>query len=137
MKHKTVDELLAELLDLSEKEFHGPFPYADCRKLTSKEVKRYEDFTADLNTYFYYIVSHSSGVKKVLRWPRERLLESQKWLAKSFFERFPKYKPLEPLINASNTPDLYTRMALCERMRTGLLDLFSNLLAEQPSPVAA
>ncbi|MEJ7712466.1 MAG: YxiJ family protein [Pyrinomonadaceae bacterium] len=137
MKHKTVDELLAELLDLSEREFHGPFPYADCWKLISKEVKRYEDLTADLNTYFYYITSHSSGVKNILKWPRERILESQKWLAKSLFERFPKYKPLELLINEFNTPDLYTRMALCERMRTQLLDLFSNLLTAQPSPVAA
>lgn len=136
MKTITVDELATELLSLYKEEYRGPFPYTDSRKLVSEDAERYQDLVPDLNVYFYQIASHCNGVKKVLKWQRERLLESQTWLAKSFFEAFPKYKPLESLITESNTPDLYSRMILCEKLRAKLLDLLSRLLSEQPSPVA-
>ncbi|MDQ3254788.1 MAG: YxiJ-like family protein [Acidobacteriota bacterium] len=137
MKHVDSSELVSELSSLYQTDSRNPFPYAGCRKLLRAGGGNYEDLIPDLNTYFYNIASHSGGVKKILKWPKERLLEARKKLEKSFFEVYPEYKPLEIMITKSDTPDLYEALALHERARMKLLDLLSQLLKEQPSPVAA
>jgi hypothetical protein len=131
MKNTSVDQLVGKLLRLHEKTLPRPFPYADCRKIKGNEDELYGDLIPDLNTYFYGIASPSGAVNKLLQRPKDHLLESQSWLSKSFFERWPQYKPLEPLITESNTPDLYAELMLHEKIRTTLLKLLSQLLTEQ------
>lgn len=131
MKQVNVKELAGELQHLHQEEFHSPFPYKDCRKLFSEADGAYEDLIPDLNSHFYNIASHCSGARKILKWSSERLLESREQLSESFLVKYPQYKPLELMITNVNTPDLYARLELCERLRTNLLELLFELLRKQ------
>ncbi len=131
MQRRTVSQVVNELLRLYEVDCKRPFPYADSRKLMKEDSVRYDNLIAHLDLYFYEIASHCGGVKKIVGWPVERLLESQKRLRESFFARHPEYKLLEPSISESNTPELHTTLLRHERMRKELVDLLSMLLAER------
>lgn len=132
MERMNVNKLASELQHLYQAEFHSPFPYKDCRKLLSEANEDYEDLIPDLDSYFYNIASHCGGVRKILKWSNEQLLKSREQLGESFFVKYPQYKPLEPMITNVNTPDLYARLELCERLRVNLLELLFELLSELP-----
>jgi hypothetical protein len=126
MDDKFVNEMIIELSNLYE-ESHGPFPYSDCRKLIGKEVKRYEDLTADLNMYFSTIAGYCSWGKRILKWSNDQVKEAEARLEKTFFEKYPQYGALKHLITEANTPDLYKEMTVYESMRALLLSVFSQL----------
>ena len=59
------------------------------------------------------------------------MLEAQKKLEKSFFEKYPEYKPLGSMMSQSKAPDLYPYFATYERMRIKLLEFLSQLSVEK------
>lgn len=95
MKRRSVAEVVDKLVRSHEEDCQRPFPYADSRKLRQEDTDRYDNLIAHLVLYFYEISSHCGGVKKILKWPNERLLKSLERLRKSFFDRHPEYKLLE------------------------------------------
>lgn len=131
MQRRSISQVANELLRFYEGECQRPFPYADSRKLIKEDSVRYDNLIAHLDLYFYEIASHCGGVKKILEWPVERLLDSQERLRNSFFERYPEYKLLESSITESNTPELHATLLQHESMRKDLVDLLSLLLAER------
>ena len=130
MEFNSTEELASALLHAYEEDLGKPFPYQGARKLRQEGGEVYEGFIPDLNMYFYNIASHCGGVKKILKWPKEKLQEAQEKLNQSFFDRHARYKPLEPLVTGANPPDLYACLMQHERMRIGLLKLLSRLLSE-------
>jgi hypothetical protein len=133
MAQNPTDELVRQLLQLKETfEAHvGPFPYEDCRHILESAGVGDSDLIPDLDTYFYEIWSHTTGVKRLLTWPKETLSNSIYWRSMSFFERHPEYRALEPMITASEAPQLHARLELYERARQLLLALLGRLLAQQ------
>jgi len=63
--------------------------------------------------------------RAILKWPEEEVREARTKLARSFFERYPQYAPLEALINETDTPDLFVKLSLHEKLRTSLLSLLT------------
>lgn len=131
MRRRSVAEIADKLFRFYKEDCHDPFPYADSRKLLREDTERYDNLIAHLDLYFYEIASHCGGVQKILKWPSERLRESQQRLRASFFDRHPEYRVLESSITKSNTPKLHAALTQHESMRNDLLGLLSLLLAER------
>jgi len=89
----------------------------------------------DLDLYCLDLAGYASWGKKILDWPREKMLEARAKVEKSFFELHPKYLPLAPLITEMKTPDLASRMAIYEKLRIEILNLLSGLLSEKPDKI--
>ena len=116
------------LYQMSQKD-QGPFPYEDCRKLLQEAGNNlYGDLVPDLNTYFYEIYSYSAGARNLVAWSSEELVQSRKLFHKSFFDRYPQYAPLQPVINQDNVPTLAQRMSLYDQMRVKLTKFIKVLI---------
>lgn len=131
MEDRQINEAAAALLEVYEEKFHHPFPYEDCRVLLRKE--QHQDLIPDLDAYFYNIASHCFGIENVLKWSSAKLEASRKALSQSFFEKHSQYKQLEQHITDVDTPNLYARFRVCERLRADLTHLISQLLRRQSS----
>ena len=135
MSTYTSQVLADQILHLS-KRLDGPFPYEDCRQVLAQlrenpdlqSVKRYEDLIPDLDSYFYLVDSHSSGVEYVIRWQSSELVVSQRLLKKSFFQTYTKYREIEWMINELNTPKLHMMLTVSNELRVMLQKLMQDLI---------
>jgi hypothetical protein len=125
-------EAADELRRLYEKELRKPFPYEDCKRVMEESGMKGTVLIPDLDIYWSDLAGYASLGKKILNWPRGKMLEARARMEKSFFELHPKYLSLAPLITEMKTPDLTSRMALYEKLRVEMIDLLSRLLSEQP-----
>ncbi len=116
-----------ELVRASKADARGDFPRVDCQRIMAQAGPGYENLASDLDTYSYDIWSPSSGVKKLSQKPEPWRRELKEYLSKSFFARYPKYAPLETMINQDDTPGLSRRLALFDQMRQNLLSYLSEL----------
>lgn len=122
----------ADTLYQMSQEDQGPFPYEDCKKLLREAGNNlYDDLVPDLNTYFYEIYSYSAGAKNLVAWSSEELTPSRNLFYKSFFDRYPKYTPLQTIINKDNVPTLAQRISLYDQIRLSLTKFISILIDEQ------
>ena len=128
MSSKTIEQMVDELLHLYEEKRRSPFPRTGCRKILRGSGDRYEGLIPDLDLYFSDIAGYCSWGRKILHWPKEKVQEVKDGLGRSFFEKYPKYKPLEPMITESHTPDLHAKLRLYETMRTRLIELLNRIL---------
>lgn len=131
MSNSNIKVITGELLQLYEEKRRSPFPYAGCGKILRETGQRYDGLIPDLDLYLSSIAGYCSWGHGILKWPKEKIEETKERLSRSFFEIYPQYKPLMPMITESATPDLYTDLALHEKMRLKLLDILSRLLDEQ------
>jgi hypothetical protein len=134
---KFTEELTKQIEDLAQG-LTGAFPYEDCRTILhqvkseqSGKVKRYESLIPDLDSYFYLVEAHSSGLGQILNWESVRLAQSEKMLKRSFFQTHPKYRPLEWRINQINTPELYRHLAVSDQLRLLIMEMIDQLLAQE------
>jgi hypothetical protein len=100
-----------------------PFPRADCKKLLEHDNEQYHHLVMHLDFFFTDVVGYCRQGQAILKWPEEKVHEARTRLSRSFFERYPQYAPLEALINETDTPDLFVKLSLHERLRTSLLSL--------------
>jgi hypothetical protein len=128
--HLQAEELAEEVKRIYLEEAGGPFPYEGCRWLKS-EFGDFEGLTPDLNTWQMDIAGHSSMGKSVLSWSAEKVLQSRGAMSLSFFEKHPEYALLERHITEKETPDLFDKLSVYNRMRKKLLELYDFLLTEQ------
>lgn len=129
--------LVDQVLQLQQK-FRGPFPYADCKKLWQQiqenylqEARRYEDLIPDLDSYFYIVDAHASGVEEVVKWDNLKLIHARGFLKNSFYQMHVRYKPIEGMINQINTPQLYEKVAISNQLRAMLLRLIADQMLIQ------
>lgn len=118
---------IEELLKLYHEDRGKPFPYSDAKKLRKHSGEAYEGLIPDLDLFSSEIAGYCSWGKGILKWSRDKVAEAQQTIGRSFFDRFPQYKPLEPLITQENVPDLYASLRLHEEVRVMLLDLFTQM----------
>jgi hypothetical protein len=131
MEQANSQEIARALMCLYEESCQTPFPYEDSRKLLREEKGQYEGLIPSLDFYFSTIAGYCSWGKRILKWNEEKIKEAKDLLGKSFFEKYPQYKPLEQMVTEANTPALYKELVAYETMRLNLLRLLS-LLASQP-----
>jgi YxiJ-like protein len=127
MNNEANEQLIDAILRRLEEKRQHPFPYDGCRKILRESDNRYENLIPDLDIYFSDIAGYCSWGKKILDWPKEKIQEAKERLEEDFFEKYPKYKPLEPMLTETNVPDLHAELALYETMRTKLLQLLTRL----------
>ncbi len=129
---------IIEQIGRLSKEWGGAFPYDDCRTILHQvqeqslvERKKYADLIPDLDNYFDMVEMHAAGVEFVKKWDGLRLAQSAALVKPSFFQRYPKYRPLEWRVNQINTPELYRWLAVSDQLRRLLMTLMSELTQEQ------
>jgi hypothetical protein len=129
--------LAGQVLQL-QKEFRGPFPYADCKKLWQQiqedylqEAGRYEDLIPDLDSYFYIVDAHASGVEELVTWDGIKMVHARGLLKNSFYQMHTRYKPIESMINQINTPTLYEKVAISNQLRAMLLTIIADQMLNQ------
>ena len=130
MKCVTIEEQADEVLRLF-KESCRPFPYAGCRALIRDSGEAYEGLIPDLDLYFSEIAGYCSWGRTIPKWSKEKLFEARNKLSKSFFDKHPKFQPLQPAVSETGTPDMYESLKLYEVMRRNLVDLISQVLSER------
>jgi len=129
--------LVDQVLQL-QREFRGPFPYADCSKLWKQiqenylqEAARYEDLIPDLDSYFYIVDAHASGVEELVKWDGIKMVQAHGLLKNSFYQMHTRYRPIESMINQINTPALYEKVAISNQLRTMLLTIIADQMLNQ------
>lgn len=113
---------------LNRASFGGPFPYQDCRHLTHQVKTPDDEFVPCLDLYFGDIEGLSSSPSRLWHLSRERLLEMERLVSRSFFERYPHLEPYRPYISSENTPELQRYMVVAEELRALLLRLFKQII---------
>lgn len=124
MSDKRIREIIEECQRLCRAASRLPFPYEDSRTLLREAGGQYDGLIPDLDVFFSTIAGYCSWQERVLKWSEEQVREAEVRLANSFFERFPRYGPLERLITESDTPTLHAHIATYEKIRACLLELF-------------
>ena len=129
---------LADQVLLLQTKLRGPFPYTDCKKLwlliqenDPQEAKRYSDLIPDLDSYFYIVDAHASGVQEVIKWDNAKLTRARSLLKNSFYQMHTRYKSIEWMINQINTPTLYEMLAVSDQLRAMLLKMIFDLMLTQ------
>jgi hypothetical protein len=135
MSSQEPEHLAIDLRRSFEDDMMRPFPYADCRKLVREAGKGCEGLVQDLDSYFAEIAGYCSSGRRILKWPRAKLLEVSNRLQGSFFEKHPEYKRLEPMITQHEVPELWASLNLFECNRARLLQLLSHLLSKGTPPI--
>jgi hypothetical protein len=133
---RRVEERAAEIAEAYKPIDEEPFPYDDCWQLRrTVNDASIEFLTPDLDLHFSNVASHAIGIDRVIKWPATRAAESRRTLARSFFERHPKYERLRPLITPEATPKLHRHIEATEPVRKLLLDLLEEIETREAADV--
>jgi hypothetical protein len=127
MQKSDLETIASGLKNLYVEDCRTPFPYAGARRLLQEAGGGYDDLIPDLAQYFSTIAGYCSWGKTIFNWPRSKVDEARERVSDSFFDRHPKYKALEKIINESVAPDLYADLQFHEEMRIKLLELLFQL----------
>ena len=117
------DEIKARVIQLNEERDRLGFPHEDCRKI-GDSIEACDWIKADVNTFFHSLWS-LSAIDKLVKLPDQELERYNKWLEKSFFERFPKYVEAEKVITPKFTPKLFKALEINEELRRLILIIVS------------
>ena len=131
MENNAVNTLINKLTSLCQKDSDDPFAYEDCWKLIDKYGERYQDLTADLNSYFMDIAGYCGWGQRIATWPKAKIWKVRKMQSKSFFGKYPHYQLLSSEITLVATPTLYSQMAHYEEMRLTLQKVLIHLYTAQ------
>ncbi|MEN3333726.1 MAG: YxiJ-like protein [Blastocatellia bacterium] len=125
--NKRASELADEIMQLYRKN-RMPFPYTGCRFILHGLEDDFDGFIPDLNLWSMDIAGFASQSFRIKDWPVEKLRTGQGLMSLGFFDKHPEYRVLERFISSEETPDLYEKLKLYEKMRNKLLELLSVLL---------
>ena len=92
----------------------------------------FEVFTGLVEVYSIDLGGYAHFPDQLLSLSRQKRSEVRSKYEKSFFEKYPDYKKIEPLITQSNTPSLYLQLSIFEQMRIRLLEII-GIRASPPS----
>lgn len=118
------------LKPLFEEACRTPFPYEGLRQLLGEAEATYDGLIPDLDMYFSTIAGYCSWGSRLLKWDNEKVDQVIANLESGFFEKHPRYKPLESIITQ---PDLVAKLNIYETMRVELRHLLKCLQKERAS----
>jgi len=125
-KEQTIDTLIAQLPDLKQLT-RRPFPHHDCFGLIEDVGEAVSDLIPCLDLYFSTIAGYSSSAQRILLWPDERKRAARHDLARGFYEQYPEFRILQPMITHDSVPDLFDEYWLHEYARETLLTVLLML----------
>jgi YxiJ-like protein len=108
--------------------FGKKFPYEDCYKLQRENPPLTDGLVPDLDMYFSFVAGYSCNANSLGDRPLEELRNAIPKLKKSFFDAYPRYKPLTEFITAANTPALYLRLQAADDLRRDLVTIMEKLV---------
>jgi hypothetical protein len=117
-----IDDLLKELDALNESNL-GPFPYEGCRRLKAALREGHDALIPDLDAYLSEFAGYRSWGKRILQWPDEKIETIAKRLNQTFFDRFPAYAAVEPILVSSEAADVNKALHHADRTRAVLGEL--------------
>jgi hypothetical protein len=129
--HLEAESLAVEIAQTYNEQDRSPFPYEGCRWLRREFDGELENLIPDLDMWLSDIAGFSGQGKRLLNLPEEKVSHARGIMSLSFFEKHPEYAWLERHITESDTPDLYEKINLYERMRRMLVALFDLMLRER------
>lgn len=125
-----VGALLDRLAVINAKD-RGPFPYRDCRMLL-EGTSGYEELIPDLDSYFSELAGYASSGPRLLQWRTDKVNQVRGELTQTFYDRFPKYRPLAPRVTAATTPDLFAALRMADEKRAVLTELMREMVQVRP-----
>jgi len=126
MNDPGISELVFQIPSMAELT-QRPFPSADCYKLIRQVKQILDGLNACLALYFSAIAGYASSAKNIALWTTERKRSARKDLARGFYDQYPQFQIIRPLVSSANVPDLYADFRLYERAREILLTILSKL----------
>jgi hypothetical protein len=117
-----ISDLLAQL-EVLNRSRAGPFPYEGCRRLRAAVGERHEGLIPDLDLYLSEFAGYRSWGKRILTWSDEKIATVEKRLSQSFFDRFPSYAELKPMLDVTDASDVRRALGKADRTREVLLQL--------------
>lgn len=127
MKNLFIQNQIDELSKFSNV-LNAPFPYPGCKELLNMEGEKIENLIPDLDLYFSNIAGYYSSIKRVSKWPHEKIAEASKHLDQTFFEKHPEYRYLEFINHSKEIQNLFNYISIYERIRITLQSIFTHLL---------
>ena len=110
-------------------EYCSPFPYEGCGWLRHEFADaNLENLIPDLDLWLVDVSGFASRGKSLLRLTAEQVSAALGMMSLGFFDEHPEYAWLGRHINELDTPDLFDRLTLAERMRVELSGLFDFML---------
>jgi hypothetical protein len=106
---------------------HKKFPYEDCYKLQKMHPGVTDGFIPDLDCFLSFIAGYSSSASRLDKRTRGEILSAIRRLRLSFFELYPQYRPLAPIITPSQFGNLFAELELADGFRTDLVALMEQL----------
>jgi hypothetical protein len=117
------DHLLTELAELKDSDGNS-FPYEGCRRLGAAVRGRCEGLIPDLDMYLSEIAGYRSWGKTIItRWSDEKMAHVERRLQDSFFDRYPQYAELLPILSLA--PDVSRALEVADRTRHVMCELLS------------
>jgi hypothetical protein len=106
------------------------FPHEDVGKILG-EGPEGEEFFVHLVCFCDSISGYAGSARALRGVSREKLLEIQNNVSRSFFEVYPQYESRRDLINEVNTPNLHVKLHTLEVYRRDLQLLIRSILLDQ------
>lgn len=127
MQLSEIDEIASDLERLYRKDTK-PFSCHDCRILQANAgTLDLSGFIPALVLFFSDVSGYSSRAGRLKTKGKDELDCARHLLSRSFYQRYPEYRSLEPVITPERTPQLHSDLQAHEEMRRKLLRLVSML----------
>lgn len=119
-----MDEASASLLSkltiaLFKESRERPFPYVGIKKMLKQHPSNYDDLTPDIDWFESTVRGYSSRADGIENWSLSETEEAMTLLSLSFYDKHPKYQPLEQDI--ASQADVSYDIEVHEKMRQSLL----------------
>jgi hypothetical protein len=122
-------QLCRKVQRLCDIDLRHSFPYGDCRKLFSEAGDAALDLIPDLDLHSSFIAGYCSRGQMLVKLSSQQVSRVRRLASRSFFEKYPAYVGLRPLINESYSPELFGFLGWIEEMRLLLVKVVDRLEA--------
>lgn len=119
MDEASASSLSKQTIALFKETSKIPFPYAGIRKITRQYPSKYDDLTPDIDWFESTVRGYSSRADGIENWSLSETEEAMTLLSLSFYDKHPKYQPLEQDI--ASQADVSYDIEVHEKMRQSLL----------------
>jgi len=103
------------------------FPYEELANLQDCGCS-IEFLVPHLDIFFSTIDGYAGSARTLEAIDRQKLLNAQSNLSRSFFEMFPQYGPCRDLLTGADMPRLHRRFVVTEELRLELRQLVDELV---------
>ena len=104
-----------------ETDFRSPFPLSDLLTLRASDPFNWDRLHGELDMYFSAVAGYASCADRLMKRPKDELLDARRRLSQEFFEKHSALAHYRAYINPTQTPALLQELETADRLRTDLL----------------